>query len=436
MNIVLLSGGSGKRLWPLSNDTRSKQFIKIFRTDTGDYESMVQRVYRQICAVDATANVTIATSKAQVSAIHNQLGTDVGISVEPCRRDTFPAIALAAAYLHDERGVLETESVVVCPVDPYVEQDYFEALKELGRQAAQSEANLVLMGIEPTYPSAKYGYIIPESKNTVSRVSMFKEKPDEETAKDYIGRGALWNGGVFAFRLGYVLRRAHELISFKDYRDLYDKYDTLQKISFDYAVVEHEPQIEVMRFSGMWKDMGTWNTLTEAMESPSIGKAILNDMCDNVHVVNELDVPVLCMGLKDVVVSASPEGILVSDKAQSSYIKPFVDTIDQQIMFAEKSWGSFRVIDIEEGSMTIKVTLNAGHKMNYHSHERRDEIWNVIAGEGRTIIDGVEQKVSAGDVVTMKAGTPHTIIADTALQVIEVQIGQEISVADKKKLEY
>ncbi len=435
MNIVLLSGGSGKRLWPLSNDTRSKQFIKIFRTDTGDYESMVQRVYRQICAVDATANVTIATSKAQVSAIHNQLGTDVGISVEPCRRDTFPAIALAAAYLHDERGVLETESVVVCPVDPYVEQDYFEALKELGRQAAQSEANLVLMGIEPTYPSAKYGYIIPESKNTVSRVSMFKEKPDEETAKDYIGRGALWNGGVFAFRLGYVLRRAHELISFKDYRDLYDKYDTLQKISFDYAVVEHEPQIEVMRFSGMWKDMGTWNTLTEAMESPSIGKAILNDMCDNVHVVNELDVPVLCMGLKDVVVSASPEGILVSDKAQSSYIKPFVDTIDQQIMFAEKSWGSFRVIDIEEGSMTIKVTLNAGHKMNYHSHERRDEIWTVIEGEGRTIIDGVEQKVSAGDVVTMKAGTPHTIIADTALQVIEVQIGQEISVADKKKLE-
>lgn len=350
MNIVLLSGGSGKRLWPLSNDTRSKQFIKIFRTDTGDYESMVQRVYRQICAVDATANVTIATSKAQVSAIHNQLGTDVGISVEPCRRDTFPAIALAAAYLHDERGVLETESVVVCPVDPYVEQDYFEALKELGRQAAQSEANLVLMGIESTYPSAKYGYIIPESKNTVSRVSMFKEKPDEETAKDYIGRGALWNGGVFAFRLGYVLRRAHELISFKDYRDLYDKYDTLQKISFDYAVVEHEPQIEVMRFSGMWKDMGTWNTLTEAMESPSIGKAILNDMCDNVHVVNELDVPVLCMGLKDVVVSASPEGILVSDKAQSSYIKPFVDTIDQQIMFAEKSWGSFRVIDIEEAA--------------------------------------------------------------------------------------
>ena len=434
MNIVLLSGGSGKRLWPLSNDTRSKQFIKIFKTAENDYESMVQRVYRQILSVDNSATVTIATSKSQVSAIHNQLGTDVGISVEPCRRDTFPAIALAAAFLHDVQGVSEKESVVVCPVDPYVEQDYFEALKVLGEQAARSEANLVLMGIEPTYPSAKYGYIIPENKEKVSRVSVFKEKPDEETAKTYISKGALWNGGVFAFRLGYVLARAHELIGFTDYRQLYEKYETMKKISFDYAVVEHEPHIEVMRFGGMWKDMGTWNTLTEAMESPSIGKAILNDACDNVHVVIELDVPVLCMGLKDVVVSASPEGILVSDKTQSSYIKPFVDAIDQQIMFAEKSWGSFRVIDIEEESMTIKVTLNAGHQMNYHSHERRDEVWTVIEGEGRTIIDGVERKVQTGDVVSMKAGVPHTIIADTALQVIEVQLGREISVSDKKKI--
>ncbi len=436
MNIVLLSGGSGKRLWPLSNDTRSKQFIKIFKTAGGGYESMVQRVYRQILSVDPSATVTIATSKSQVSAIHNQLGPDVGISVEPCRRDTFPAIALAAAYLHDVQKIPESESVVVCPVDPYVEQNYFEALKKLGERAALSESNLVLMGIEPTYPSEKYGYIIPETKEAVSRVAKFKEKPDEQTARDYIGRGALWNGGVFAFRLGYVLSRAHELIDFKDYRALYEKYGTLQKISFDYAVVEHEPYIEVMRFGGMWKDLGTWNTLTEAMESESIGKAILNDTCDNVHVVNELDVPVLCMGLKDVVVSASPEGILVSDKTQSSYIKPFVDAIDQQIMFAEKSWGSFRVIDIEEGSMTIKVTLNAGHRMNYHSHERRDEIWTVIEGEGRTVIDGVERAVRAGDVVAMKAGIPHTIIADTALQAIEVQIGAEISVGDKKKWEF
>lgn len=433
MNIVLLSGGSGKRLWPLSNDIRSKQFIKIFKTENGEYESMVQRVYRQICSVDQDASVTIATSKTQVSAIHNQLGNAVGICVEPCRRDTFPAIALAAAWLHDVNKVPEEEPVVVCPVDPYVEQDYFEALKELGELAKEDTANLVLMGIEPTYPSEKYGYVIPRDKERVSLVSTFKEKPDLDTAKEYIRQGALWNGGVFAFKLKYMLEKAHELIEFTDYWDLFSKYDTLTKISFDYAVVEKEKKICVMRFAGQWKDLGTWNTLTEAMEEPSVGNAIFNDKCQNVHVVNELDVPVLCMGLKDVVVSASPEGILVSDKEQSSYIKPYVDNIDQQIMFAEKSWGSFRVIDIEDESMTIKVTLKAGRSMNYHSHERRREVWTVISGKGRIVVDGVQQPVKAGDVVELPACCKHTILADTEIKLIEVQLGKEISVNDKKK---
>lgn len=435
MNIVLLSGGSGKRLWPLSNDIRSKQFIKIFKKEDGEFESMVQRVYRQIRTVDKDATVTIATSKTQVSAIHNQLGEEVGVCVEPCRRDTFPAIALASAYLHDVKGVSAEESVVVCPVDPYVEADYFEAIKRLGQLAEKGDANLVLMGIEPTYPSEKYGYIIPSNKEEVSFVDTFKEKPDAKTAEEYIRQGALWNGGVFAYKLKYVLERAHELIDFTDYEDLFAKYETLTKISFDYAVVEKEKQIQVMRFAGQWKDLGTWNTLTEAMQDSSVGEAILNETCENVHVVNELDVPVLCMGLKDVVVSASPEGILVSDKEQSSYIKPYVDQIDQQIMFAEKSWGSFRVLDIEEESMTIKVILNPGHRMNYHSHERRDEVWTIISGEGRTIVDGMEQPVKAGDVVTMQAGCRHTIIADTELNVIEVQLGKEISVHDKQKFE-
>lgn len=435
MNLVLLSGGSGQRLWPLSNDIRSKQFIKIFHREDGELESMVQRVYRQIKTVDTDATVTIATSKSQVAAIHNQLGEDVGISVEPCRRDTFPAIALAAAYLKDVQGIDPGEPVVVCPVDPYVENDYFEALKTLGERAAVSDANLVLMGIEPTYPSEKYGYIIPTGKEALSKVSMFKEKPTQEAAREYISQGALWNGGVFAFRLGYVLERAHELIEFTDYDDLFTRYETLEKISFDYAVVEHEPLIEVMRFAGTWKDLGTWNTLTEAMDSSSVGEAMFNETCENVHVVNELDVPVLCMGLKDVVVSASPEGILVSDKEQSSYIKPFVSSLDQRVMFAEKSWGSFRVMDVDDYSMTIKVTLNPGHQMNYHSHKNRDEVWVVIAGEGKTIVDGMEQSVKPGDVITMSAGCRHTVIADTQLKLMEVQLGENISVNDKQKFD-
>lgn len=433
MNIILLSGGSGKRLWPLSNDVRSKQFIKIFRDENGEYESMVQRMYRSIKKIDADANITIATAKTQVSELLNQLGEDIGISVEPCRRDTFPAIALATSYLHDVQGVSEDETVVVCPVDPYVNADYFEALKKLDQLAGEGISNLTLMGIEPTYPSEKYGYIIPEDKNDVSRVVRFREKPDAETAAGYIAQGALWNGGVFAYKAGYVLQRAHELIDFKDYSDLYGKYETLTKISFDYAVVEKENNIRVMRFSGDWKDLGTWNTLTEAMNENVVGDAVLNQTCENVHVLNSLDVPILCMGLKDVVVSASPEGILVSDKEQSSYIKPFVDKFDDQVMFAEKSWGSYLVLDVEDESMTIKITLNPGHSMNYHSHNRRDEVWTVISGRGRTVVDGMEQPVKAGDVITMAAGCKHTVFADTELKMIEVQLGRDIDRNDKVK---
>ncbi len=438
MYIVLLSGGSGKRLWPLSNDIRSKQFIKIFKkpNEVDGYESMVQRVYRQIKAVDLNASITIATSKSQVSAIHNQLGEDVGISVEPCRRDTFPAIALATAYLHDMKGVSEDEAVVVCPVDPYVNDDYFEILQNLWELAQDGIANLVLMGIDPTYPSEKYGYIMPESVDKVSRVSEFKEKPTEEKAAEYIAAGGLWNAGVFAYKLKYVLERAHELIDFTDYADLFSKYDSLTKISFDYAVVEHEKDIAVLRYAGQWKDLGTWNTLTEAMEETVIGDGVLDASCDNVHVINELGLPILGMGLKNIVISASPEGILVSDKESSSYIKPYVDEIDQQVMFAEKSWGSYRVLDVEEESMTVKVTLNPGHMMNYHSHERRDEVWTVVSGSGKTIVDGMEQLISIGDVITMAAGCKHTVVSgQEGLQLIEVQLGENISVSDKKKYE-
>ena len=241
---------------------------------------------------------------------------------------------------------------------------------------------------------------------------------------------------MFAYKLRYVLEKSRELLGTSEYAELFARYETLRRISFDYAVAEREQSIEVLRYAGTWKDLGTWNTLTEAMEEQTVGEVVLSDNCRNVHAVNELGVPILVMGCSDLVVAASPSGILVSDKGQSSYIKPLVDAIDQQVMFAEKSWGSFLVLDVEENSMTVKVTLNPGHRMNYHSHEKRDEVWTVIAGQGRTIVDGMEQPIRAGDVVTMEAGCRHTVIADTELQMIEVQLGTEINVADKRKYEF
>ncbi len=445
MQVIFLSGGSGKRLWPLGNDVRSKQFIKIFKDENGQYESMLQRVARLFRSVEPDADITVATDKRQVSAIQNQLGDGtVGISVEPGRKGTFPAVVLACSYLKDIVGISEEEIVVVCPIDPYVEEDYFRAVRKMAdlvgkdiplSARSSSSADLLLMGIEPGYPSDAYGYIIPSDKEEVSLVRNFKEKPSKEIAAEYIANGALWNGGVFAFRLGYLLRRAREHYSYTDYQDFYNKYSTLETQSFDHAIIENEPNAAVLRFGGKWKDIGSWETMTEAMTEPVMGMAILDASCKDLNVINELNVPVLCMGLKNVVVSASAEGILVSDKARSNDIRPYVDGIVQEVMFAEKSWGSYNVLDVQPGSMTIRVTLNAGHRMNYHSHERRNEVWTLLSGRGRTIVDGMEQQVKVGDVITIMAGCRHTIIADTDLSLIEVQLGENISIHDKKKFD-
>ena len=433
MHVVLLSGGSGKRLWPLSNDIRSKQFISIFRQSDGARHSMTQRVCRQLSRAIPDAPITIATSKAQVSTLRSQLGDRVDLSVEPCRRDTFPAIALVTSYLHDVKGVGTNEAVVVCPVDPYVEDAYFASVRRLAQLASDGAAALMLMGIEPSYPSEKYGYIMPQDKENVSRVLSFREKPNEAAAKEYIAQGALWNSGVFAYRLGYVLERAQSLLGCSDYETLFSTYDRLEKISFDYAVVEREKDIGVLRYAGAWKDLGTWNTLTEIMEEPTLGDVTMDDRCCGTHVVNELDVPILVMGGQNLIVAASPEGILVADKAASSHMKPYVEQISQPVMFAEKSWGSFRIIDVEEGSLTIKVILHAGHAMNYHSHERRSEIWNIVSGSGTVLLDGEKRPVTAGDVIDIPVGMKHKISAEERMVVIEVQIGEDIAKEDKIK---
>lgn len=423
MHIILLSGGSGKRLWPLSNDVRSKQFIKLFKNENGKYESMVQRVYRQIQTVNSDMEVTIATSKSQVSAIRNQLGNKVSICLEPCRRDTFPAIALAAAYLKDVQALSEEDCVAVCPVDPYVDNTYYQTVQKLEKIVNEGQSNLVLMGIEPTVPSEKYGYIIPVDKNETSRVAKFTEKPDTETAKEYIKQGALWNAGVFAFKLGYLLNKAHELIDFVDYADLFKKYGTLTKISFDYAVVEKETNIQVLRYAGQWKDVGTWNMMAEVMADKTKGDVILDDTCKDTNVVNELNIPILCMGCSDMVIAASEDGILVTTKERSGYMKPYVEKIDNPSMFAEKSWGTFTVIDNQENSKTIKIVMKPNAEMSYHSHSYRSEIWNIISGTGKVCINGESKTVKAGDVVQIPVDTRHSIKANEKMEIVEIQLG-------------
>lgn len=435
MNIILLSGGSGKRLWPLSNEVRSKQFLKIFRKPDGTKESMAMRMYRMIKETDPKAAVTIATSENQIPQIKAQLGEQVSISVEPSRRDTFPAIALATAYLKAQ-GVRDDEPVVVCPVDPYVEDDYFKCLKELSDE--EGKANLTLMGIEPTYPSEKYGYIIPSSAAHISSVMEFKEKPAADIAAKYIEKGALWNSGVFAFKLSYVLDIAKELFGTDIYDELFQKYDELQKISFDYAVVEKEKSINVIRFTGSWQDLGTWNTFTEAMDEPVTGNAIA-DGCENTHVINELSIPVIALGLNNTIVAATPDGILVSEKEKSAGLKEFVS--ETRPMYERRGWGEYRVFDYkryEDGNncLTKDLVIEPGHHISYQRHLHRTEIWIITEGIGELILDGEVKQIGRGEVAVIRPEMKHAIKGITELHIIEVQIGDELTEDDIERLDW
>ncbi len=433
MNVVLLSGGSGTRLWPLSNEVRSKQFLKILKRPDGQHESMVQRVYRMIKEVSFDARIIVATSETQVASIKRQLREKVEISIEPCRRDTFPAIALSVAYLHDVLGASEDDSVVICPVDPLVEIGYFKAIKKMYDIAGQS--NLTLMGIKPTYPSEKYGYIIPK-KDSVE----FKEKPDTKKAEEYIKQGALWNGGVFALKISYILNKAKELCGFNLYKDLFDNYSSLNKISFDYAVAEKENSIKVVEYDGEWKDLGTWNTFTEAMEDAVGGDAILGENCQNVHVVNELQIPIVALGLKDVVVAASPDGILVSDKIASTQLKKYVPK--NRPMFEKKEWGEYRVLDYQsypDGSkcLTKELVILPNKNISYQSHEHRFETWTVVKGSGQLLINDVVRMINAGDSVSIGKEDKYSIRAlDEVLHIIEVQMGDDLLEDDIQKYEW
>ncbi len=442
MQLVLLSGGSGKRLWPLSNNARSKQFLPLLEKEDGTMESMVQRVVRQAKEAKLTNDITLATNASQLDIITNQLGDTVSVVTEPERRDTFPAIALAASYLKLAKQCADDEVVVIMPCDPYTELGYFETIGKMAECVKQNVADLVLMGIKPSYPSEKYGYVIPDVKVGYNyMVKRFTEKPNVEVAQQLLKKNAFWNGGVFAFRLGYMMNIVRKYMTSDSFEDTRARYSEFPKISFDYEVAEKAESVAVVPFNGEWKDLGTWNTLTDELHKPVIGNAVMGAHCQNTHVINELQNPIYVDGLKDIVVAACPDGILVCSKEHSEDIKKSVENLTPRPMYEERRWGTYRVLDdsyYADGrhSLTKSITLNPDKNISYQIHHHRSETWTFVQGEGIFVLDDQEQHVKAGDTVIIPVEHWHAIKALTELTFIEVQSGNPLIEEDIERTEW
>lgn len=424
MNIILLSGGGGQRLWPLSGPISSKQFIRLFSDPEGNKESILQRLYRQITVLLPDANVVIATGRQQEGLIREQLG-EVPVCIEPERKDTFSAIALATAYLRDRMGVSADDCVTVCPADAFVDDSYFFSMQKLHHLAEAGTAKIMLMGVAPSAPSDKYGYIIPVNSQEVSPVKEFKEKPNTEKAAEYMKQNGLWNAGVFSYKVGYLMELAFQALNISGYQELYSRYSSLEKISFDYAVVEKENDIGVLRHYGEWRDVGTWNVMAETMAKPVNGDAVLDDTCVHTQVVNELELPILCMGCQNMVIAAGKNGILIADKERSGQIKPYVDRLEAAFVSGKKPWGTYTVIDTQPGALTAKIHIYAGQKRTGQILNARKRIWTVVAGKGWLVTEGTKRKLAAGDSLTIAAEGEYELIADTSLDLIEIELQTE-----------
>jgi len=431
MQIVLLAGGSGKRLWPLSNAVRSKQFLKAHDTLLEDNGTMVSHVFQQVKKACPDSNILIATNGKCIAMLKTMVGTDVDFCIEPEQKDTFPAVCLALAYLHDKKKIVDDEVVVLCPVDADADLSFYKTFKRL-EELVKKGAHLALIAVEPDHPSTQFAYVLPKREGRIAPCSWYKEKPDYEEAEKYIEQGAFWSGGVYAFEMGYMFQRVKEIAQFKNYYDLYDIYKLLDKRSFARTVAEKEENVWLVRYDGQWADMGNWLTFSVTRQQKDSEYSIISENSKNVRIINELHIPIVCVGCNNMVIAASAGGLLVSSMERCADIKPYVDSLMEQVMFAERTWGNFLILDIQRESLTVKITLLKGHRLNYHSHARRNEIWTIIDGIGRVTIDDKSREVRAGEVVRLPIGCKHTVYAITDLHIVEVQLGQDISSEDKR----
>ncbi|MCL6457054.1 MAG: cupin domain-containing protein [Gorillibacterium sp.] len=449
MRVVLLSGGSGKRLWPLSNDVRSKAFLKLLPapSEQGGKESMIQRVCRQLDSVGLLSSTVIVTHESQVEIMRNHIGEQIPIISEPVKRGTFSAIALAASYFYTLTSIDPQEAIVVLPVDLFAEASFFELICKIPEVLAKTQADLALIGATPKHPSSQLGYIVPQVTGQLNywQVEQFVEKPKELEAMQLLKRGALWNCGVFGFTLAFLLPYLKKIGLPSLYQDLLTCYEQLPEASFDVEVVEKTKHSVVLPYAGEWKDLGSWQTLATHLEANVIGYGQITGASANTYLVNELPTKIHVIDIPDIIVAASPDGILVAHIASASQIKEQLSSVSQKPLVEEKRWGTCRILDhtwsdecsgnpLEEDVLTRLIELYPGKNTSYHQHQYRKEVWTILAGRGQVMLNEVLQEIGPGDVLQIPSGTRHAVRAITPLTLVEVQFGIRLAEDDITRL--
>lgn len=454
MKTLILAGGKGTRLWPLSRELMPKQFIRIF-----DSTSLFQKTVERALKFSKPKEIFIVTNreyKFRVMDDLRELGIEVpeeNILLEPVGKNTLPAIFWGMRVIEENYG---KSKVAVLPSDHLirVNDDYIKAFENAEKLA---DKYFITFGIKPTRPHTGYGYIKPGEKLEGGyRVAEFKEKPDYETAKRYVEEGYYWNSGMFLFDSSLFIEEVKNLApevynAFEDAKSIEEAYEKVPEISVDYGIMEKTNKAAVVPLNTYWNDLGSFDALYEAFEKDEHGNAVsirgfkgdyINvDSKDNLIITERLTATV---GVKDLVIIDTGDALLVAKKGETQKVKEvykkLVEKGDERSIVhrtAYRPWGSYTVLEEGERYKIKRLTVLPGKRLSLQRHYHRSEHWVVVGGTAKVKVGDKELLLRPGESTFIPAGVVHRLEnpGKVVLEIIETQIGEYLGEDDIERFQ-
>ncbi|MEE3349816.1 MAG: mannose-1-phosphate guanylyltransferase/mannose-6-phosphate isomerase [Candidatus Gastranaerophilaceae bacterium] len=451
MKSIILAGGSGSRLWPLSRDEYPKQLLSF-----DDEESLLQKTFNRLCAFSKPSEIVTVTNVKHYQNIKLQLNKiDKGNVVigEPLGKNTAPAIASTLEYFRQNSA--DDDIVLIVPSDHLIKNiDAFNKTVEYGKILAQ-QGFIVTFGIKPTYPETGYGYIkVDKTLSTGFKVEKFVEKPDLETAKKYLASGEYyWNGGIFMGKISTFLSEFEkyaldiydnlsELDFLGDSKIKYSVYEKMPSISIDYAIMEKSDKIALVELLSDWNDLGSWQSIYNVKNKDNDGNVIsgkvVTDNVKNSLIYSQKEV-VAVSGLENIILVETEDAIMACKMDNSQDVKKLYEklkAIESDTTKLHKTvfrpWGYYTCMNSGEGYLTKTICVLPKQKLSVQSHNHRSEHWVVLEGNALVLLDGREYNIKPGESIDIPVQAKHSLQNpyEQELKIIEVQKGDYISEDD------